>query len=83
MKMQNKLISVIIPTFNRKLLLKRAIESILNQDTTIGFDWEIIIIDDGSTDGTHEMVNYFVAIHPNNIQYHYQKNSGVGAARNK
>lgn len=46
------LISVIIPVYNRRELLPRALESVLNQSHT---DLEIIIIDDGSTDGTSEL----------------------------
>lgn len=69
-------ISIIIPTFNRSLSLKRAIDSIIKQSFS---DYEIIIIDDGSTDGTAEMVQKFFP----DIKYHYQANKGVSAARNK
>ena len=69
-------ISVIIPTFNRKKTLKRAIQSVLMQSYT---PYEIIIIDDGSDDGTKEWLkdNY------PNVKYIYQMNSGVSSARNK
>jgi glycosyltransferase involved in cell wall biosynthesis len=68
-------IAVIIPTYNRVVLLKRAIESVIAQ--TYPAD-EIIVIDDGSTDGTCRLIkdnNY-------KIDYLYQKNMGVSAARN-
>ncbi|WP_151900719.1 glycosyltransferase family 2 protein [Sulfurimonas hydrogeniphila] len=68
-------ISVIIPTYNRYKLLKRAIKSVLAQTYT---PKEIIVIDDGSTDTTCNIQNDFP-----NIIYIYQKNSGVSAARNK
>ena len=69
-------ISVIIPTFNRKKTLKRAIQSVLMQSYT---PYEIIVIDDGSDDGTKEWLkdNY------PNVKYIYQMNSGVSSARNK
>ena len=66
-------ITVIIPTYNRESFLSKAIESILNQ--TVKAD-EIIIIDDGSTDNTKEL------IHKYSVKYIYQNNSGVSSARN-
>lgn len=69
--------SIIIPTFNRKNLLKIAVNSVLNQSFK---DFELIIIDDGSTDKTKEMIK---SIKDNRIKYFYQKNKGVSCARNK
>ena len=68
-------ISVIIPTYNRKYTLSRAIKSV-NDQTYEPF--EIIIVDDGSTDGTKE---WLAKRHPR-VQYIYQPNAGVSAARN-
>jgi len=68
-------ISVIIPTYNRKHTLSRAIKSV-NDQTYEPF--EIIIVDDGSTDGTKE---WLAKRHPR-VQYIYQPNAGVSAARN-
>lgn len=69
-------VSVIIPTFNRANLVKEAIESVLAQTFQ---DFEIIIIDDGSTDETKEVVSQ---IRSDKICYIYQKNMGPAAARN-
>lgn len=69
-------VSVILPTFNRKELLEIAISSALEQ--TIN-DFELIVIDDGSTDGTKAMVEGF----GERIRYIYQKNKGVSGARNR
>ncbi|MDC0932439.1 glycosyltransferase family A protein [Arcobacteraceae bacterium] len=69
-------ISLIIPTYNREKLLSKTISSVLNQ--TVKID-EIIIIDDGSTDNTKEIVNNF---QNNTIKYIYQENKGVSNARN-
>ncbi len=68
-------ISVIIPTYNRKHTLHRAIESVLNQTFK---PLEIIVVDDGSNDGTGEWVE---ETYPS-IKYIFIKNSGVSAARN-
>jgi glycosyltransferase involved in cell wall biosynthesis len=68
-------ISVVIPTYNRDRLVKRAIESVLNQ--TIKAD-QIIVVDDGSTDGTPEMCRRFSG----SIEYIHQSNGGVSQARN-
>ena len=68
-------ISVIIPTYNRRHTLPRAINSVLNQKVEIS---EIIIIDDGSTDGTSQ----FISSNYPSLKYIYQNNRGVSAARN-
>jgi len=68
-------ISVIIPTFNRLDLLKRAIDSILNQSIK---PYDIIVVDDGSTDGTSDMIQQKYK----SIKLIQQKNSGVSVARN-
>lgn len=75
MKNQPALISVIIPVLNGEAYLAQAIESIQEQTWP---NTEIIIIDDGSTDGTADMV----AQHYPDVCYRYQNNAGVGAARN-
>ena len=69
-------VSVIIPTYNRKALLSRALRSVLAQNDAA---FEIIIVDDGSTDGTREMIEKdFPSVH-----YFYQANQGPAAARNR
>lgn len=69
-------VSVIIPTFNRVAMVCKAIESILNQTFK---DVEIIVIDDGSTDGTGEILR---KCYGQLINYFYQTNRGQAAARN-
>ena len=69
-------IAVVIPTHNRITFIERAIDSVLNQSFTVN---EIIIVDDGSNDGTKELIK---TKYPE-INYFYQPNKGVSAARNK
>ena len=66
-------LSVVIPTFNRAKLLQRALESVFSQTV---LPYEVIVVDDGSTDNTKEIVKNFPAT------YLYQKNKGVSSARN-
>jgi len=68
--------SVIIPTYNRSHLLKEAIESVLKQNYS---DFEILVIDDGSTDNTRFVVEQ---ISDKRVKYFYQNNSGQSSARN-
>lgn len=67
--------SIIIPTYNRSQILGRAIESVLNQSFT---NFEVLVVDDGSTDQTKEMLAGFAS-----LRYIYQSNRGVCAARNR
>jgi len=73
-------VSVIIPTFNCGSYISEGIDSALNQTFK---DFEIIIVDDGSTDNTKEIVQEYIEKHPKIIKYFYQSNQGVASARNK
>ena len=79
----DKLYSIIIPTYNRAIFLARALSGLAKQ--SIGSDkYEIIIIDDGSTDATTDIVERFKLDHPTLIvRYFFQKNSGPAKARNR
>ena len=70
--------SVIIPAYNRARFLPECLESVLAQTFT---DWECIIVDDGSTDGTRELVAEYVR-RDSRFRYHWQENAGASAARN-
>jgi len=69
------MISVVIPAFNSERCIGRAIESILSQTFS---DYEIIVVDDGSTDGTADAVKKF----GDRVRYIYQQNAGPARARN-
>ena len=74
-------ISVVIPAYNAASTLSKAIESVLNQDIQ-GNPLELIIVDDGSTDGTSEIAARYVSTHPHCICLITQQNQGPSAARN-
>lgn len=73
--LNNPIISVIIPTYNREKTINRAIESVLSQTFK---EYEIIVIDDGSIDNTKYIISQYIK----NIKYHYQNNAGPSKARN-
>lgn len=78
--MQNSFFSVVIATFNRASLLKRALISLINQTET---DWEAIIIDDGSTDHTQALMQEFLHLFPHKIRCIKQVNQGAVKAKNE
>lgn len=69
-------VSVVIPTFNCATYLPSAIDSVLNQSFN---DFEILVVDDGSTDGTIDRLRQYAK----HIHYVYQENAGASAARNR
>ena len=74
------LISIITPTYNCGNFIAETIESVLKQSYQ---NWEMIIVDDCSTDDTEEIVTKYV-LHDNRIKYYkLERNSGAAIARNK
>ena len=69
-------VSVIIPTYNRSCLVKETVESILAQTEP---DLEVIIVDDGSDDGTG---NVLQSLTDSRVSYYYKTNGGTASARN-
>jgi len=67
--------SIIIPSYNRAQRIEATISSILNQTFS---DWELILVDDGSTDSTKEIIK---SIKDDRIKYFYKENGERGAAR--
>lgn len=76
------MISVIIPTYNRSSFLAEAIQSVLDQEyfqpLLNSSSFEVLVVDDGSTDDTKELVESF----KNKVKYRFQKHKGVSVARN-
>ena len=68
-------VSVVIPTYNSATMVVQAVESVLSQTY---HDFEILVVDDGSTDNTQQAIGRFGDL----VRYFKQKNQGVSAARN-
>jgi glycosyltransferase involved in cell wall biosynthesis len=74
--------SIIIPTYNRQDALKLTLQGYLNQTCATLID-ELIVVDDGSTDGTRSVIETFDQDLPFDLDYLYQDNMGPAEARNK
>ena len=70
-------VSVIIPTYNRKVFIQEALNSVLAQSFQ---DYEVIVVDDGSNDSTGEMIKDKFN---ERVHYSWQENQGESVARNK
>lgn len=74
-----KKISVIIPVYNVENYLSKCIESVLAQSFK---DFEIIVVNDGSTDGSVKIIENYESRYPDIIRSYYKKNGGLSSARN-
>ena len=74
--MDDTLVSIILPTYNRASFIGAALDSVFAQ--TYGH-WELVVVDDGSTDGTVDVLKRY---DDSRIRYFHQDNQGVSAARN-
>ncbi|TYB74208.1 glycosyltransferase family 2 protein [Bizionia gelidisalsuginis] len=74
------LVSIITPLYNSELFISETITSVLNQTYS---HWELLLIDDGSTDATCTIVNNFVAKYPNIFLLINDTNRGAGHSRNR
>jgi len=73
-------VSIIIPCYNAEKYIKRLLDTVLQQRTSCKY--EIIAVDDGSTDGTLDVLKGYAARYANLVVFH-QENSGISIARNK
>jgi glycosyltransferase involved in cell wall biosynthesis len=81
--MEGPLISIIVPTYNRAELLRGAIESVIRQKTNGKFSFEILIIDDASTDETGEVVREIMERSPGLVKYIQGEGKGYTCALNR
>jgi len=78
---KNPKLSAYIPTYNRVVYLPETINSIINQSYK---NWELIIVDDGSTDSTPDLIDFYVKKYPDKIKYfRRKKNMGIAYTRNE
>jgi glycosyltransferase involved in cell wall biosynthesis len=76
-------LSVIIPTYNRAALLRKTIESVFDQTFS---DYEILVVDDGSTDSTEESIERLLkerGVPSERVRYFFQRNQGKSVALNR
>jgi glycosyltransferase involved in cell wall biosynthesis len=76
--MSQPLVSIIMPAYNAEKFIAESIESVLAQTYT---NWELLVVDDGSTDNTKQIVEKFCAA-DHRVKYFYQPNGKQGKARN-
>jgi teichuronic acid biosynthesis glycosyltransferase TuaG len=76
--MSDDLVSIIMPAYNAEKYIAASIESVLAQTFS---DWELIVVDDGSTDSTATVVQEFATSDPR-VRYIFQENGRLGKARN-
>ena len=75
-------ISVVIPVYNVELYVAETIESVIRQDIGFEENVQIVLVNDGSPDGSGQICEEYAKRYPENIQYVYQENAGVSVARN-
>ncbi len=73
-------VSIILPTYNRAYCIRKAVDSVLRQTCP---RWELLVIDDGSTDNTEEIIAFCTALDGRVRYYRQDCNKGVSAARNE
>lgn len=73
-------LSVIVPSFNAELTIRRCLDSLLRQNVADGY--EILCVDDGSVDGTKDVLREYASMSPEIVRVITQEHAGVSAARN-
>jgi glycosyltransferase involved in cell wall biosynthesis len=74
-------VSILIPAYNHEKYIKKTLDSIY-QETCLNF--EVVILDDGSTDSTKEVIEHWIAAHPDfNIQFYSRENKGLTVTLNE
>lgn len=78
-KMENNLVSIILPVFNSEVYIEQCVNSVLNQEYKY---WELIIVDDCSTDSSFILCEAYSKMYDNIFLFKQSVNSGAGASRN-
>ncbi len=72
-------LSCIVPIYNSEKYLSKCLDSLTNQTMK---NYEVILVDDGSTDNSKKIVDEYIKLYPDKFKYFYQKNMGQASARN-
>ena len=73
------MITLVVPIYNMAQYLPRCVDSLLRQTCR---DFEIVLVDDGSTDASGAMCDRYAADHPGHIRVIHKENGGLSSARN-
>ena len=73
------MISLVVPVYNMEKLLEKCLKTLLNQETK---EYEIILVDDGSTDSSPKMCDEYAKSNPDKIRVIHKENGGLSSARN-
>src|SRR5262249_33819758 len=76
-------LSVVIATYNRSHLIRGALESVLRQQSSAGTAFEVLVVDNKSTDGTKRVVRSLMREHRGRLIYLFEPRQGVSHARNR
>jgi len=76
-------VSVVIATYNRARLLGATLEALAAQRVAAGLDWEIVVVDNASRDGTAELIRWFAKGAPVPVRASFEPRQGVSHARNR
>jgi glycosyltransferase involved in cell wall biosynthesis len=80
--MKKSFISIIVPTYNRCEMLRGALETLIGQETGEDFSYEVVVVDNASTDATRAVIEQVAATSPVPVQYAYERQPGPAPARN-
>ncbi len=82
MKVKRPQITVILCTYNRAQSLGKTLESVVAQIMPPSIDWELLVVDNNSTDDTHEVVKDLQRRFPQRVRYAFEPQQGISFARN-
>lgn len=81
--MPNAYVSVVMPTFNRASLLPEVLDSLCAQQTCGEFRYELVVVDNASTDNTRSIVSEYIERYPSIVRYVFESVPGDASARNR
>jgi len=77
------LISIVISTYNRCKILEEMLESLLQLDNSDNYIWEVIVVDNNSSDQTKDVVEHYIKKFNGKLKYTFEPQQGLNYARNR